>query len=76
MLALISSAVQSMKRGPEPPVGIALIEVDSFSHFNMSHDPLEGDLLREEIAEFFKNYSRKVDIAARYSGNSFAVIVT
>ena len=55
---------------------IVLIDVDSFSHFNMSHGPLEGDLLLKEIAGFIKKNIREVDIAARYSGNLFAIIVT
>ena len=55
---------------------IALIDVDSFSYFNMSHGPLEGDRLLKEVAEFIKKNTREVDLAARYSGNSFAVIVT
>ena len=55
---------------------IVLIDVDSFSHFNMSHGPLEGDLLLKEIAGIIKKNIREVDIAARYSGNTFAVIVT
>jgi putative two-component system response regulator len=55
---------------------IALFDVDSFSHFNMSHGPLEGDLLLQQIAGLIKKNCREVDIAARYSGNVFAVIVT
>jgi putative two-component system response regulator len=55
---------------------IALIDVDSLSHFNMSHGPLEGDRLLKEIAELIKKNCREVDLAARYSGNLFAVIVT
>ncbi len=55
---------------------IALIDVDSFSHFNMSHGPLEGDRLLKDVAEIIKKNSREVDLAARYSGNMFAVIVT
>ncbi len=55
---------------------IVLIDLDSFSHFNMSHGPLEGDLLLKEIAGLIKKNIREVDIAARYSGNLFAVIVT
>ena len=55
---------------------IALIDVDSFSHFNMSHGPLEGDLLLKEIAGLIKKNSRDVDLVARYAGNLFAVIVT
>jgi putative two-component system response regulator len=55
---------------------IALIDVDSFSHFNMSHGPLEGDLLLQQIAGLIKKNCREVDIATRYSGNLFAVIMT
>ena len=55
---------------------IALIDVDSFSHFNMSRGPLEGDRLLKEIAGLIKKNSREVDLAARYSGNLFAIIVT
>ncbi|MCP4295231.1 MAG: diguanylate cyclase [Proteobacteria bacterium] len=55
---------------------IALIDVDSFSHFNMLHGPLEGDRLLKQVAGLIKKNSREVDLAARYSGNLFAVIVT
>jgi len=55
---------------------IALIDVDSLSHFNMSHGPLEGDRLLKDVAGLIKKNCREVDIAARYSGNLFAVIVT
>ena len=55
---------------------IALIDVDSFSHFNMSRGPLEGDLLLKEIAGLIKKNSRDVDLVARYAGNLFAGIVT
>ena len=55
---------------------IALIDVDSLSHFNLSHGPLEGDRLLKEIAGVIKKNTREVDLSARYSGNMFAVIVT
>ncbi len=60
----------------EHEFSIALIDVDSFAHYNMSHGPLKGDRLLKEIAGLIKKNSREVDIAARYSGNLFAVIVT
>jgi putative two-component system response regulator len=55
---------------------IALIDIDSFSHFNMSHGPLEGDRLLKKVARLIKKNTREVDLTARYSGNLFAVIVT
>lgn len=55
---------------------IALVDVDSFSHFNLAHGPLEGDRLLKEVARLIKKNIREVDLAARYSGNLFAVIVT
>ena len=54
---------------------VAVIDVDSFSHFNMSHGPLEGDRLLKEIAGIIKKNCREADLAARYSGNMFVVMV-
>jgi diguanylate cyclase (GGDEF)-like protein len=54
----------------------ALINVDSFSHLNMSHGPLEGDRLLKDVSGIIKKNIREVDLAVRYSGNSFAIIVT
>ena len=55
---------------------IALIDIDSFSHFNISQGPLEGDRLLRKIAGLIKKNCREVDLSARFSGNMFAVIVT
>jgi len=55
---------------------IAFIDVDSFSNFNLTHGPLEGDRLLKEVAAIIKKNIREVDLAARYSGNLFGVIVT
>ena len=55
---------------------IALIDVDSFSHFNMSHGPLEADRLLRKVAGIIQKNIREVDLASRFSGNLFAVIVT
>ena len=55
---------------------IALIDVDSFAHYNFSYGPLEGDRLLKEIAQVIEKNVRQVDLPARYSGNVFAIIVT
>ena len=55
---------------------IAFIDVDSFSQYNLSRGPLEGDRLLKKVARLIKKNTREVDLAARYSGNLFAVIVT
>lgn len=42
----------------------------------MSHGFLEGDRLLKDIAGLIKKNIRDLDLASRFSGNSFAVIVT
>ena len=39
---------------------IALIDVDSFAHYNLSHGPLEGDRLLKQIASLIKKNIRQV----------------
>jgi len=45
---------------------VALIDVDSFSLFNMSNGPIEGDRLLKEVAEVIKKNIREVDLASRF----------
>ncbi|MBU4318166.1 MAG: diguanylate cyclase [Proteobacteria bacterium] len=57
------------------PFSVALIDVDSFSQFNKTNGPLEGDRLLQKAAMIVQESIRKVDLAARYSGDSFAVFM-
>ncbi len=58
------------------PFVLALIDVDSFFFYNHRHGPLKGDRMLKEVAEIIKANIRKTDLAARYGGDVFAVILT
>jgi len=55
---------------------LALIDIDSFFFYNHRHGPLKGDRMLKEVSEIIKENIRKTDLAARYSGDVFAVILT
>jgi cyclic di-GMP phosphodiesterase len=55
---------------------LALIDIDSFFFYNHRHGPLKGDRMLKEVSEIIKENIRKTDLAARYAGDVFAVILT
>ena len=55
---------------------LALIDIDSFSLYNKQHGHVQGDYLLKKIAKLIKKNLRQSDLAARFSGDVFAVILT
>ena len=53
---------------------LALVDIDSFSAFNKSHGPAQGDRMLKEIAALTMKNIRQVDLAARYSGDVLAIL--
>jgi diguanylate cyclase (GGDEF)-like protein len=53
---------------------LALIDVDSFSHYNKQSSSAAGDRILREIAEINLRNIRQIDLAARYSGDMLAVV--
>jgi len=58
------------------PFTLALLNLDSFSLYNRQNGTAKGDSILRETARIIKKSVRRCDIAARYSGNIFAVILT
>lgn len=52
-----------------------LIDVDDLSRINQEFGHEAGDLLLEKIADVLRNRTRKTDIAARFGGEEFAVML-
>jgi putative two-component system response regulator len=73
-LALDNEVKRSQRYGN--PFTMALIDVDSFANYNRHYGPARGDRILKEIAGIVKKNIRDVDIAARYSGDVFALILT
>ena len=56
------------------PITLALIDVDSFSHYNRRLNPVAGDRMLKEIAGLLLENIRQIDLAARYSGDVHAAV--
>ncbi|MBW2559977.1 MAG: diguanylate cyclase [Deltaproteobacteria bacterium] len=55
---------------------LALLDIDSFSLYNKQKGTSQGDDVLRKVARIIRKTIRRCDIAARYSGNVFAVILT
>jgi diguanylate cyclase (GGDEF)-like protein len=56
-------------------LSLLVIDVDKFARFNAINGHAYGDSALRKIAEIIKDCSRETDIAARYSGEEFVVVM-
>jgi len=57
-------------------LGIIMIDVDHFKAFNDTYGHEAGDIVLKELGAFLKQRSRGEDIACRYGGEEFMLILT
>ncbi len=57
------------------PLGIMMIDLDHFKRFNDEHGHEAGDALLREMGAFLTKRTRDEDIACRYGGEEFIVIL-
>lgn len=57
------------------PFTLAMIDLDAFSVYNERHGPVAGDRTLKQIAQAIRQSIREVDLAARYGGDVFAVLL-
>lgn len=60
----------------EMPLSILMLDLDRFKRFNDTYGHLKGDELLREFGNILKNSIRSTDIAGRYGGEEFSVILT
>jgi diguanylate cyclase (GGDEF)-like protein/PAS domain S-box-containing protein len=56
-------------------LGIIMLDVDEFKHFNDIYGHAAGDSILQEIGRLLLEYVRGEDIASRYGGDEFMVIL-
>src|SRR5581483_12446722 len=56
-------------------VGVIMLDIDHFKRFNDTYGHDAGDILLREVGYFLQNRSRKQDIACRYGGEEFTLIL-
>ena len=57
------------------PLGIIMIDIDHFKHFNDTNGHAAGDALLRELGEFLQRRIRGEDVACRYGGEEFILIM-
>lgn len=57
------------------PLSLFLIDVDNFKKFNDTHGHDAGDRVLKELAIHFGSYCRESDIACRYGGEEFVIVL-
>ncbi len=56
-------------------VGVMMIDVDHFKRFNDTYGHSSGDMLLTELGKFFNQNLRGGEIACRYGGEEFTIIL-
>ena len=57
------------------PMSFLMLDVDFFKRLNDEHGHLTGDQVLREIGRIIQNNIREIDIAGRYGGEEFCVIL-
>lgn len=57
------------------PVGIIMLDVDHFKQFNDKFGHDAGDTVLKEVGKFLQKHTRQSDIACRYGGEEFILIL-
>ncbi len=74
MLEKLESEIDRAARG-EHDLSFLIMDIDNFKHFNDTNGHPAGDRLLKELASIIQNSIRKTDIACRYGGEEFVVIL-
>ena len=57
------------------PFGVVMLDLDGFKRVNDLQGHLRGDLLLKEIAGALGSSTRVIDVAARYGGDEFMIVL-
>ena len=57
------------------PLAVALIDVDHFKLVNDTHGHMAGDVALKAIAETFRTFLREYDLAGRFGGEEFVLLL-
>lgn len=57
------------------PLSVMMVDIDHFKRFNDSHGHEAGDSMLHELGRFLSSEMREEDVACRYGGEEFALIM-
>jgi len=73
LFARIEAELARVRRGR--PLAMLMLDLDSFKKVNDTQGHLRGDVLLKEIAAALAATTRTTDVAGRYGGDEFAIIL-
>jgi len=71
---LLDMEVEKAKRGQQK-LSLFMIDIDFFKKINDTYGHIKADELLERLAEILKKQVRKSDIAARFGGEEFIILL-
>ena len=72
----LAREIERAARDATEPPSLVLIDLDHFKHVNEEHGHLTGDEVLRRVGTALRSGIRPYDVAARYGGDEFAVVVT
>lgn len=72
----VSGSLFSMSRRGNSPLSILMIDIDDFKKINDTYGHHVGDLVIKSLSNIFLNTIRQSDIAIRYGGEEFLLLLT
>ena len=73
ILSHIEQGLAWLNRGR--PMAVVMIELDQFKRVNDNRGHLEGDEVLQSVAEALRRSTREVDVAGRYGGDEFVIVL-
>jgi diguanylate cyclase (GGDEF)-like protein len=73
LFARLEAELARVRRGH--PLAVLMIDLDGFKRVNDAQGHLRGDVLLKEIAGALSKTTREVDVAGRYGGDEFVLVL-
>lgn len=73
ILSHIEQGLAWLNRGR--PMAVVMIDLDQFKRVNDDRGHLEGDRVLQQVAEALRRSTREVDVAGRYGGDEFVIVL-
>jgi diguanylate cyclase (GGDEF)-like protein len=73
ILSHIEQGLAWLNRGR--PMAVVMIDLDQFKRVNDNSGHLEGDHVLQSVAEALTRSTREVDVAGRYGGDEFVIVL-
>lgn len=74
MLESLEREIARMKRN-DAKLAVIMLDLDHFKRFNDTHGHAAGDAVLQALAEHFQSNLRTEDIASRYGGEEFTLVL-